>query len=370
MTRTVLAGERSFAVVPDATRTFDALIVGRAVDELTGRPPLGPARVAARLRGVSPEAPEEGRRFAASGGRGGTFALSGRPAEAFPDLDLNPHTVDLVVTAPGYLDTPVAVPVPQGAAFPLPAVSVPLRRDAVTLKGRVTTGVPAAPVAGAQVELVAPPGLVGFQAPLAFRHPAATGVTPTPLAPTGANLELSDDVHPGARRAPLERRAGLAVDSIVRFGSGARAEFAILAAIEGPADLSRPGAVLLRAGLRFAHRRDDGPARRVAPGAPGAPAQLSGDAFAGDRVAAVDYAGLLPDGGPVLLDDPEPSRREYLTVRRAAAQTDANGDYRIAPVGRAAALTVRVVPPLGPAPPDVNHIVSYENRENVLNLRV
>jgi hypothetical protein len=59
-----------------------------------------------------------------------------------------------------------------------------------------------------------------------------------------------------------------------------------------------------------------------------------------------------------------------VVVRRAAAQTNAVGDYRILPIGRAAAVTVHVVPPVPPAPPDRVHIVSYGQPENALNLRV
>lgn len=368
---TVISGERTYKVVLDRASTFRALVAGRAQDELTGRPALAPARVSAALRGISPDTPGEGRRFAVRSAGGGTFAVAGTPDGAFPDLALTPHTVDLVVGAAGYLDTPVEVAVAQGTtAFPVSAGTVALRRDAVMLQGRVTSGVPPAAVAGAQVQVVAPLGLVGLQASLAFAHGVATAVVPTPLAPAGVQLALREDVQAGATSVPLARRDGLAPGSILRFGTGDVREFAVVTTLDGPTGLSRPGIARLRAPLRFGHRVGEGPARRVVAGAPGPPATLSAGAFGGDRVAFVDDPTLLPDLGPVLFDDPDPARREYIVVRRAEAQTAPDGYYRIAAIGRAAAVTVHVIPPAGPVPPDVTHIVSYGARENVLDLRI
>jgi hypothetical protein len=370
-TRTVEAGERSYTVEDDALIAFGALVTGSARDELTGRPPLLPARVTPSLRGVALDTPGEGLRFSVTTGAGGTFAVSGRPEVAFPDLAANPHTVDLLVDAPDYLETRVAVPVPQGTtSFPVPAGTVELRRDAVMLAGRVTTGVPTTAVANAHVELVAPVGLVGLGAALGFGHTSGTPVTAVPLTPVGPMLGLTEDAQAGTARIALERRDGLAPAEVVQLGQGGAREYATVAAVDGPSDLTRPGAVRLRTPLRFRHRASEGPARRASAGPPGSQAQLVASAFAGDRVAFVDDPTQLPDWGTVRFDDADPSRREYLILRRAEAQTGADGYYRVEAVGRAAAVTVRVTPPVGPAPPDVTHVVSYGERVNALNLRV
>jgi hypothetical protein len=366
----VTTDTRSYRVVRDALLDFRALIVGRAMDELTNRPPLDRARVQATLRGISPDAPGEGNRFASTTGLGGTFAISGEVDRVFPNLAATGYVVDLVVDAPGYLHTPVAVPVPAGTiAFPLDAGSVLLRRDAVALKGRVATGVPPAGVAGATVSIVAPAGLVGLQAPLAFPHAAGLTLTPQALGPTGPALELRADIHAGATRVPLASRAGLAVNAILRLGDAGVREYAIVAGLEGPSDLARPGAALLRAPVAFPHRAGDVEAQRVVPGAAGPAATLTQGAFAEDRVAFVDDPTLLPDDGTALAAHLDPTRQEWVVVRRPTALTDAAGDYRLRPVGRAATLTVHVAPG-GPPPPDHTHIVSYGQPENTLNLRV
>jgi hypothetical protein len=236
------------------------------------------------------------------------------------------------------------------------------------LKGRVTTGVPPTGVAGAVVEIVAPAGLVGVQTPLAFAHDAALQVTPRALSPAGPTLELREDVQQGATRVLLGSRAGLAVGAILRLGSGSGREYGIVAGLEGPSDLTRAGAAVLRAPVAFRHRTAEG-VEPVAPGAAGPPATLTRDAFAEDRVAFVDNPSLLPDDGPALVAHADPTQQEWVVIRRAEAQSDAVGDYRIRAVGRAAALTVHVAP-AGPPPPDQTHIVSYGQPENTLNLRV
>jgi hypothetical protein len=367
---TVATDERTYQVVRDAVLRFEALVVGRAVDELTGRPPLDRVRVRPILRGIAPDTPGEGSRFAVATGEGGTFAVTGTREQAFPDLAATTHIVDLSVDAPGYLHTPVAVAVPLGTtAFPIDAGTVQLRRDAVALKGRVTTGVPPTGVPLTSLRVVVPAGLVGFQTPFAFEHASGLTITPQPLAPVGPALALSEDVQRGATRVRLETRTGLALNEVVRFGTGGATEYAVVAGLEGPANLSEAGAANLRAPLAFPHRAADGPAQRVAPGVAGAPTTLTQGAFAEDRVAFVNDPTLLPDGGPALVAHADPTREEWVVVLRTETTTTAAGDYRILPLGRTAAVTVHVGPGPG-VPTDPVHIVSYGQPENTLNLRV
>jgi hypothetical protein len=365
---TVATEEQTYEVVSDGVFTFQALVVGRAVDELTGRPPLDRTRVLPSLRGMAP--PDAGR-FSFTSGEGGTFAVTGTVAGAFPDLVTTAHVVDLVVDAPGYLHTPVAVPVPLGTtAFPIDAGTVLLRRDAVALKGKVTTGLPPVPVPPlTPVRVVAPAGLVGFQAPFAFPHATGLTITPQALAPAGPALPLTEVARSGAQRVRLDNRMGLAVNQILGFGSGGAAEYAVVAGLEGPGDLTQAGAATLRTPLAFTHLPSDGAARRVTPGPASPPATLTQDAFAEDRVAFVDNALLLTDHGTALVADADPTKQEWVVVLRAEAQTSAAGEYRIRPIGRAAAVTVHVGP--GPAVPlDPVHLVSYGQPDNTLNLRV
>ncbi|HEX3455730.1 MAG TPA: hypothetical protein VHS03_13980, partial [Gaiellaceae bacterium] len=361
--------DRTYEAVRDTVLTFQALVIGRAVDELTGRPPLDRVRVQPALEGIPPDTPGESSRFAVTTGDGGTFAVAGTSDTAFPNSGAVAYDVDLVVDAPGYLHTPLTVHIPAGTAFPVDAGTVSLRRDALMLKGRVTTGVPPAGVVGTTVRIDLPAGLVGFQAPFSFPHASGLAITPRPLVPVGPALALTDDAEPGATRVPLANRTGLGAGEILRLGIGGATEYPFVAGLEGPLNPARPGIANLRAPLAFRHWVSEGPAQRVTAGAPGPAANLTQDAFAEDRVAFVDDPTQLPDGGTAHVAHADPNKEEWVVVLRAEAPTDANGDYRIRPAGRAATFTVHVGP--GPhVPGDPVHIVSYGQPENTLNLRV
>jgi hypothetical protein len=367
----IAAAAPAFGVVPDLSIGLGALVVGRAVDELTGAPPPDRVTVSARLDGVEADVPVEAGGLTIATGDGGAFALAGLPERAFPDLGVTPSTIEMTLRCPGFLSTPVTLDLPAGSgAFPVELPDSPLRRPAVLLRGRVVAAdVAAAPVAGASVDVVAPEELIGLGAPLSFPHDAGTGVVPVELAPVGPGLDLLADVAAGATELGLARRDGLAAGAVLELGDGLAREYAVVTAVEGPADPSLPGAVTFRAPLAFPHRGAEGPGHLVVEGAAGAAAALTSAAFAEDQVAFVDDPATLPDGEPVRVDDADAARVEFLVARRARASSDTGGYYRLGPIGRTSTVTVHVTPPAGPPPADVVHIVSHGTPENVLNLR-
>jgi hypothetical protein len=326
----------------------------------------------ATLDGVSAASPGQAPRVALVSSAGGVFSLAGIPERAFPDLATTSYTVELSVGADGYLATPLSVVVPAGTTvFPLPLLTAELRRPALRLRGRVTDNAPIpAGVAGAGVEILDPSNLIGFQAPFAFMHATGTNLMEIPLSPTGPALPLLADVDPGSSRLALARRTGLAPGEIVQLGSGVEREYAIVDGLEGPTTLDRPGVALLRAPLAYRHRVADGPVERVVPGAPGASTLLTRDAFPGDQVAFAGSPWTLASDQTVLVDDPDPDAREYLVAFLPGANTDADGYYRLGPIGRTAAVTLRVTPPASPSFVDVTHIVVYGQANNVVNVRV
>jgi hypothetical protein len=364
----VTAGGRSYIVVDDRRLAHSAFIVGQAIDELTGLPPRERAAVQASLRGVPPHLAASEGRFFLTAGESGTFAVAGTTELAFPNLATNSFTLDLVVTAPSYLETPLSVTIPAGTTdFPMPALEVHLRRPAVLLRGRITTqaSVPA-PIAGAQIEVVNPAGMVGFAAPLAFTHDAANVARRT-LTPIGSDLTLIRDIHVGDRELSLESRTLLSVGRVIQLGIGDDREYGVVERVSGPADLSRPGNIRLFAPVSFSHRRTETSARRVQLGAASAQTTLARQAFPGDQVVFLASNALTANQTFEIAD--VPGRVEYRVASPPTATTDTDGYYRIGPIGRQASITLRVTLPASPPEPDIMHQLDFNQPVNTLSLR-
>jgi hypothetical protein len=378
--RPVVAGGQTYLVVDDLTITYQALVVGQAVDELTGRPPIGPVRVRTTLRLAGSADPLDDGRLLPVAGDGGSFALAGVAAEAFPSLASTGYQVDLAVTADGYLTSADVVDVPAGTTqFPRPPRRVELRRPAVRLAGRVMkrTGTPSKPVA-ATVQVTAPAGLVGLGRPLAFTHRAVTPTTPAApvlpvnLQPVGADLDLLEDAAAGATRLRLGARTGLGTaGTVVQLGTGSEAEYAVADALEPPAGPGRPGPVRLRAPLRRRHRLGT-PVRRATVTPLGAGTTLARDAFPEDEVAFLQNTAVFT--APATVQVGTGAQAEYLLLVPARSTATA-GHYRLGPVGRATTLTVSATgpDPDNPAIPlsgTAQHVVDYGRPDGRLDLRI
>ncbi len=368
--RIVTTDIATYTVVDDLITVLQAFIVGSAVDELTDQPPLEPVRVAATLQGVNPLAPGEGRRFNITVGNGGTFALSGIAERSFPNHAVTVYHVDLVVSAPGYLETPISVLVPAAATFPLPPIRVNLRRPAVWLEGRTVDGL-GAPVPNTIVSMVAPAGQVGLHAPLSFIHGGLTPFAEMLPTPVGAPLPLWRDAFRGELDLWLGARNNLALGSLIRLISAPGTEYVVVAALPGPTNMSQPGRVALSAPISFDHRQSSNSAQPMNPGAPGPSTTLAGAAYAGDEVVFLTSSAPFSSGQVIRINDPNPSLIEWRILSQPEALSNAPGGfYRLGPVGRSVTLQVHAVPPALPIPPDVIHVVDYAQQDNVLNLRV
>jgi hypothetical protein len=368
--RTVTTVDHTYVVVDDRRLTWQALVTGRVRDELVpGRPVSDPIGIDATLRGVQGGPPD---RFAVTTPGGGLWALSGVPDDALPDLATTTRFVDLVVRVPGYLPVPVAIELLAGTALPFAAAPVDLRRPGLRLAGRITGGTPPAGLAGALVEVTSTANLVAVDPPLALAHPLGTSVTRCTLTTVlAAPLALTADVDAGDVRVPLARRTGLGPDEVLRLGEGGPdPEYAVVAALEGSADLTRPGVALLRAPLGTRHRRADGPAHRVIVTPSAATTTLGRAGVPGDTVLPLASVAPLPDSSACRVDDPPGGRQEYRVSRHPQATTDAGGYWRLPPVGAATSVTVTVTPAGGapvafPAVP-----LPYERPDEPFNLRV
>jgi hypothetical protein len=369
-THLVTTDVATYQVVDDITTTFGALIIGRAVDELTGQPPYDPIECTATLDGITPGAPGEERRFSVSHGDGGTFALAGEVDRTFPNHAVAAYQVDLAVRAFGYLPAPGTVSVPAAALFPLPPVQVPLHRRALWLEGRTVDG-GGAPVANTVVSVVQPAGLAGLQASLSFAHGSLTPIDAMAPAAVGAPLQLWRDAFAGESDIWLWTRTNLAVGALVRLTSTSGTEFAMVAALPGAANLAKPGRVVLQAPLSFQHTRSSASVQVLNPGIPTGSTTLNSPVYPGDEVFFVASTAVFTSGVVIRVSDPAPSLVEWrIVLLPVATSTNPGGFYRLGPVGRALALRVHALPPVPPNPPDVTHLVDYGQQDNVLNLTV
>jgi hypothetical protein len=361
----VSTDDRTYRVVDDLTVMRQALLTGWATDA-SGGPVLSEA---VTVTGLVRAAPSDVARFGTATGRGGAFALTGRPAAVFPGLATTAFDVDVAVSAPGYLTTEVPVHIPAGTALPFSLGDVPLCRPAVRLVGRVTrlVGVSAQPVSGVAVVVVSPDGLISLQAPLNFPHAPGDLVTAGTSPPVGAPMPLSNVARRGDTELALLDRSSLIVGAVLVIGSGPTLEHVVVAAIEGAANLARPGTARLRGALRFDHPTESGPVQRVA----FAPLPMSQalelqSAREGVLLRLVPPSPF-PDGAVVRIGAVDPTRIEYRIVRLPRATTDTDGRFAIGAVGTALTLGVQVIPP---ALPPVTHVVRFDRPDNVLDLRV
>ncbi len=313
-----------YTVADDFTSVYQAVITGVVTDEILGVLAAPDLTIRADRSDL-----------AAKTSGSGLFAVSGYVKQAFPKLNLMGYTVQLVASASGFRDLTVLVPVPMNATFPVPAPAMALRRNPVTVQGRVVAdSANRPPIAGAKIVLVddptTPPALhsMVLRSPLLLPHAAGTTVREIAMTVFGS-AQLNANANSGTKVLSLSSVAGLAANSVLQFAnaSGTRVEYEIVDSL-GPG----AGQVFLRQALNSSFAA--GVATTVQflnPGAIGATTTLGMDADSGDGVLV---APLLLTGNTLEID-PGTLSVEY---HESGALSDADGYYGIAGVGRSAEL--------------------------------
>ena len=262
-----------YGAVGDLSTFYQALIVGRVVDDITGVPIGAALGVRANRAGVTVKiAP------------GGFFCIAGRASTVFPD-PTKPYNVELELAAAGYRAAARSVVVPPSPIFPVALTDTFLRPQPVRIQGRVLDdGAARTPLAGARVAIIDPSSpvvgehVIGLRMPLRFDHDTV-GVTirSRPFGPTGAARTLTAPALQKAVTISVSNRSGLGGNPLLRFrpADDPAVEYAVLESVSAdPADLTLPGEVTLRQPLGRTH-----PAgtivQKVTPDAIAATAQLA-----------------------------------------------------------------------------------------------
>lgn len=322
-----------YHVVDDVTTTYQALIIGRARDEITKEPLAVALDVHTNLTGVLVKT-----------AAAGYYCVAGRAHLLFPDQTVA-HEVVVSLAAARYRTVTHNVVIPAAPTFPVYAADVLLRPQPVRLQGRVMEdGSKRTPVAGARVEVIDPSSplpaehVVALRTSLGFDHDTV-GVTVRgrPFNGTGAVRALHHAAPGGATQVMLTDRTGLAGNPILRFGlaDGPIVEYSVVDAVSNdPPNLAQPGQITLRTPLTHTHPAGT-PVEPVTPGAITTTAQLARPAQAGDGLLILDTAVTEPT---IEIDDPSAPRE----IHQLGAVTDATGFYRLDGIGRLSKIRLHV----------------------------
>ena len=328
MSEQVYEENRIYTIVKDLQSSYQVLVSGVVIDELTGEAPTGALTVSLKPTNVVTTDVAMKALVFIKILDGGLFCLAGEPGRIFPGLSAADQTLNLQIHVPGYQDVFLTVPILKNSAFPVQAIPpIKMQRQPVRIQGRVIgmTANPA-PFAGARVRFVDEPNppspltehAIALSAPLYFAHAAGTTVNQRQLAPAGTAKQLVASAPMDSQTLTLNDLTGLAANHVLLVGSAAVGEYVVIDSLPPGA----PGQVLLRNKLN--HSFAVGTAvQNYLPGAIGTSTTLARPAEAGQGVLF-----LLNDlpMDPIEIADATAALVEY---HAPGAITDDNGYYRL-----------------------------------------
>lgn len=345
MTRAqVVANRRAYTASGLETRAagdvFQALVIARLVDDLTGAPVTARVMVATDAVGLRP-------RTAADGYAG----LVGVPSRVFTPLAAPPP---LAVTfgAEGYAPRreDVTFVLPPGFPRTFPARDLGdlvLRRDAVVIEVRafeldaqerpIPLGLAPVAVTGHWRTVAALAGapatdvLLAVGPGLSHSRPSGAAIDAPTLTPAVEPVRvLEAPSAAGASRIAISRTDVLSAGDLVGIdvADPDRGEWIEVMAIDGPQDPASPAVAVLRFPLQNGHRAGAPVQRIPAPAAAPAVAHTTADALAGDRTLVVTTLAGLAAGQPVRISGGA-AASEYRVAGRYHVTTDSRGFARM-----------------------------------------
>lgn len=360
--------------VPLGRRT-SSLLTAVLIDELTGLPIEG-----ASVKAVSTvTGKKRAAGISANTSIGGVCGLIGVPANVFPKLATHTYKAGLQVHAEGYLPRMISGEIGSNPGFPdsfvpLHLGEVYLHRRPVIIRGRVlrTAGSATTGVDGAEVRITGiwrrPPSpsevapaqavnLISISPPLYSSHKASE-TTVRPVELTEAALDEKYLVSPSMSQGSvlhISSISGLASGDLVVIDPNDphKREIHQIASIEGAFDPLSPGKVVLKGVLSWAHT-ESSIVKKVSAAGSGSETSLSEDALAGDVTLLCSSLENLV-GASVIEITTATNEKELHWMRHYNVICDANGDYRLPPVSRAAQLIVEARQAGGSA---ATHVIS------------
>lgn len=328
---------------------FQAVVIARLVDRLTGAPVTTPTRIGTDTEGLR--------------GRGtadGFVGLVATPTTALPALATQPYDVLLRVDAQGFAPRTETVTVPVQPAFPSAFKAVDLgplellRSPTVVEVRAYSYGLDPLPdpVPGATIavtghwalvaDLDQPPDTSTPQAigtPLAATHPAGASVDLPVLAqPAEPDRRLLAPAAAGQTRLRVSRAGGFVVGDLAGIDVTLPdlVERIEVVAVTAAADTESPAELELRYPLAHDHTELAPVVRLVAP-APTGTNVLTRPAVTGDRT--LHLSSGAPLAGQVLRVGGGPAP-EYVVPTDYEVQADATGVGTLPPVSSLAAVRI------------------------------
>ncbi len=346
-----------YTVTTDVTTHYWAVITGAVTDEIFGT---------FNMPGFAVELTRDDLQTKTTAQ--GLYALTGRPTLSFPQLATTAYSVSYTLTAPGFRDYPMQVPIPVNSAFPVNALGAPMRRLPVRLQGRVVSDATGLAVVGASVISVdnpnppsppPPPPIAHsmlLRSPLHAVHPINTPVQAVTLTQTGS-AALTQPAAAGTTTLVLNTTSGLTGSAFIQIMTPDTllVEYAVVAST-GPA----PGQVNLATPLNRSYGVGTASAVNFVTAAlSGSAAHLLADPNIGDGILVAD---ALFTAGTVVVDDGA-AAVEY---HELGAVTDNMGYYAFNGVGRVQELFLQA----NGATPPTPWMIEFDQPVNVVDFRI
>jgi hypothetical protein len=369
----------TYTMAPDdepaiGRRTW-ALVQGIVTDELTTLAPLVPLSVESSQLGVTPRVAD-----------GGIIGLAGIPVVAFSRLKFVNDSVNLTVSATGYIPVNIDQPIISIPTFPdnfdtTPLPPIALHRAPIAITGQVavSSGVNRQPSVGATVTVTGiwrtlpaanvvvppvPPDFVSLvPAIYTARAKTVTTIRQQPLTPIViADKHLLLDARPGDDIVQLSDCVGLAINNVIAIDAvdPFRTEYMTVKTIFPASSPIQPARIQLTLPVQTTHRFN-AIVRKMTVGPAGPSTTLTDDAIVGDVCAFVGSVATLQPASTVSIDDGV-NPIEYHAVTYFTATTVAGGFYRLPPLSRVAQLNLQANN--GTLSPVLTFVPDYTGEEN------
>ncbi len=360
---------------------WQALVNIRVTDEMTGEAPRNDVSLRVRESRMIPRITGDG--------IGGVVGI---PSQTFPKIESQPYSVNLTISAAGYVSQDVEVDVqqilPLGDFIPGHR-DVELHRQPTIITGRTIrfVGNTSTPVGGAAISVTGiwrtappanivvapdPPNLISLQPPLYSDRAALTQtVRRRNLVPVASSDKLLlDDMLPGANQIRLSDRLGIAAGDVLLIDhvQPDLTEFIAIKTVPVTSAADQPTLITLDDPLAQSHRRD-AVVLRLTPQPSGPPQQVISDANVGDTCVFLDDLIGLAGADQIQISGP-PGPDEYHRVETFTVVSDANGYFRLPPLSRVAQLEIHAEKTIGVQlfQTTVTFRPDYEQRQNRLDL--
>jgi hypothetical protein len=373
------ANDITYSVSPEPAtplgfRTW-AVIRGRLLDEMTGRPPNGGISIDSPSVGISP-------RVAA----GGLVAFAAIPVLAFSNLKHAPYTVAVNLQADGYIPIFRSVPIAQDLTFPntfapFDMGDMALHRLPTEISGRVVVdnGITPTAVVGAALSLSGlwrtpppanlvvppdPPDLVSLNPGIYFDC-AAAGSQVQGLnfqGVPGPDKQMIRDAPAGQSQLRLSDRILITANDVLAIDTAdsERTEYVAIQSVAGATADNLPATVTLVSNLQINHRQG-ATVHKVQFQNVGPVIALTQDAIPGDVCAFVNGVANLA-AAPFISLQQGVKPVEYHAARYFQAVSDAQGFFQFPPISRVAQCAVHCHDGVHPDPnPDPTHRPDYDS---------